>query len=316
MDMSSSINGMAEKFRSFLADKGLIELPGCYDTLSAMILEQAGFKCVFLSGYGVAASVMGNPDIGLTTLSETAMMAKYCASRVNVPVVVDADNGYGNEDNVIRTVEELESAGTAVMVMEDQVLPKRCGHTGGKKVLALPQYMRKLEFALKARRTPMVIVARTDSMDIEDAIMRAKTFHSAGADALLIDGLRGMEQLKRVAGEVPGHKQVNLIWGGVTPSMAAADLHALGFKIIQYSTPALYVVTHTLRKAMAQLREHHRLDAIGDVSDSFKDFQKFIEERYLDMVPKTVYQQEGDVTWADSKSGTHKIPAAMAAKPS
>jgi 2-methylisocitrate lyase-like PEP mutase family enzyme len=263
---------------------------------------------VFLSGYGVAASMMGNPDIGLTTLSETAMMAKYCAARLNVPLVVDADNGYGNEDNVIRTVEELESAGTAVMVMEDQVLPKRCGHTGGKRVLPLEQYMRKLDYALKARRTPMVIVARTDSMDLDDAIHRAKTFHSAGADALLIDGLRGMEQLKRVAGEVPGHKQVNLIWGGVTPSMPAAELHGLGFKIVQYSTPALYVVTNALRKAMGQLRENHKLDAIADQSDGFKDFQKFIEERYLEKMPKAVYPQDREIQWSDSKSGVHKIP--------
>jgi 2,3-dimethylmalate lyase len=298
--MSSSINGMAEKFRSLLEEPGVIELPGCYDVLSAMILEQAGFKCVFLSGYGVAASMMGNPDIGLTTLSETAMMARYTAARVNVPVVVDADNGYGNEDNVIRTVEELESAGAAVIVIEDQVLPKRCGHTGGKKVLPLPFYMRKLEFALKARRTPMVIIARTDSMDIEDAIQRAKTFHAAGADGLLIDGLKGMEQLKRVAGEVPGHKQVNLIWGGVTPSMPAGELHKLGFKIVQYSTPALYVAMHALRDSMTKLREEHKLDAIAGDSVGFKDFQKFIEERYLNRVPASVYPRESDVTWTET----------------
>src|SRR5437763_1025781 len=123
--MTVSINGMAEAFRAQLDAPGPIELPGCHDSLSAMIIEEVGFRSVFLSGYGVAASLMGNPDIGLTTMSETALIARYVASRVKIPVVVDADNGYGNEDNVVRTVRELESAGAAAMVIEDQVLPKR-----------------------------------------------------------------------------------------------------------------------------------------------------------------------------------------------
>jgi 2-methylisocitrate lyase-like PEP mutase family enzyme len=299
--MPRSINGMAETFRAMLDNPGAVELPGCHDSLSAMIIEQVGFKCVFLSGYGVAASLMGNPDIGLTTMTETAQVSRFVASKVKIPVIVDADNGYGNEDNVVRTVRELESTGAAAVVIEDQVLPKRCGHTNQKKILPLELYVKKLEFALRARQTPMCVVARTDSMDINDAIHRAKTFHSVGADVLLIDGLRSLDNMKRVCDEVPGHKQVNLIWGGVTPSLPVSQLHEMGFKIIQYSTPTLYVTSQALRFTLTRLREAHQLDAIGEYSEKFHDFQKFIEDRYIAQArTENVYGDDSSIEWADS----------------
>ncbi|MGK7914168.1 MAG: oxaloacetate decarboxylase, partial [Prochloraceae cyanobacterium] len=214
--MINSFNGMAERFRQDLNAPGFIELAGCYDVLSAMFLAQSGFEAVFLSGYGVAASFLGNPDIGLTSLVETSTIAKNVSSAVKVPVIVDADNGYGNEDNVKRTVLELESAGAAALVLEDQILPKRCGHSGGKQILPLASYMRKLETALKVRQTSLCIVARTDAMEVTEGIERAKAFHAAGADILLIDGLKSLDDMRRVADEVPGHKQVNLIYGGLT----------------------------------------------------------------------------------------------------
>jgi 2-methylisocitrate lyase-like PEP mutase family enzyme len=120
-------------------------LPGCFDALSAMILERAGFPAIFMSGYGVAASLLGSPDIGLTSLVETAHITRNISNAVRVPVIVDADNGYGNEDNVVRTVRELEHSGAAAMILEDQVFPKRCGHAAGKAIIPLDQYMRKLE---------------------------------------------------------------------------------------------------------------------------------------------------------------------------
>lgn len=273
-------NRRADQFRELLAASGPIALPGAHDVMSAMILEDVGFKCVFLSGYGVAASFMGNPDIGLTSLIETSWVAKNVASRVRVPVVVDADNGYGNEDNVIRTVRELEYAGSAAIVIEDQVLPKRCGHTSDKKILPLPLYMKKLECALRNRETSMCIVARTDSMDLDDAILRAKTFHAAGADVLLIDGLRSPEAVRRVAEEVPGHKQINLIYGGVTEMRTVAEYHKMGFKIIQFSTPTLYVAAKALWTSMKQLQETEDLNSIASMSVGFKEFQGFIENWY------------------------------------
>src|SRR5579864_8031643 len=135
-----SINRMAERLRELLDRPHGIELPGCYDALSAMVLERAGFPAIFMSGYGVAASFLGNPDIGLTSLVETALLTKNITHATHVPVVVDADNGYGNEDNVVRTVHELEHAGAAAMILEDQVFPKRCGHAAGKAIIPLDQY--------------------------------------------------------------------------------------------------------------------------------------------------------------------------------
>jgi 2-methylisocitrate lyase-like PEP mutase family enzyme len=276
-----SINGMAERFRELLAGPQGIELPGCYDVLSAMVLERSGFPAVFMSGYGIAASLLGNPDIGLTSLVETALLTKNISRAIHVPLVVDADNGYGNEDNVVRTVHELEHGGAAAMILEDQVFPKRCGHSAGKAVIPLEQYMRKLEYALDARQTPLVIVARTDASTIDEGIRRAKAFHAAGADVTLIDGLPSVEALQRIGSEVPGHKVINLIHGGKTPLLPTDQLHALGFKIVLYSTPALYTAMNAMLSTMKMLKATRRLDSISDRSVSFLEFQQIIEEGYL-----------------------------------
>jgi 2-methylisocitrate lyase-like PEP mutase family enzyme len=272
---------MAERFRQLLASPQSIELPGCHDVLSAMILERVGFPAIFMSGYGIAASLLGNPDIGLTSLVETASVARNITRAIHIPVVVDADNGYGNEDNVVRTVQELEHSGAAAMILEDQVFPKRCGHAASKSVLPIEQYMRKLECALAARQTPMVIVARTDALSIDEGIARAKSFHAAGADVVLIDGLPSVDALKRVGEEVPGHKVINLIHGGKTPLLPSDQLHELGFKIVLYSTPALYAATLTMINSMTLLRETRQLSSISRDSVSFGEFQKFIESWYF-----------------------------------
>jgi 2-methylisocitrate lyase-like PEP mutase family enzyme len=279
--MGHSINGMAERLSDVLATPGVVHLPGCFDVFSAMVLDDVGFPAVFLSGYGFAASFFGNPDIGLTTLTETAMLTKHVTNAINVPLFVDADNGYGNEDNVVRTVHELEAAGAAAMIIEDQVFPKRCGHSEGKKVLPLDEYMRKLECALKGRKTPMTIVARTDSSPIEEAIRRAKAFHAAGADVTLIDGLKSLDDAKRVGQEVPGLKQINLIYGGKTPIMPTEEYGKLGFKVVLYSTPALYLTSQILFEQLKLLREAGDLNSIAERSTKFSDFQHFIESRYL-----------------------------------
>jgi 2,3-dimethylmalate lyase len=276
-----SINSMAERLRALLDEPHGIELPGCYDVLSAMILDRSGFPAVFMSGYGVAASFLGYPDIGLTSLVETSLLTKNITNAVDVPVVVDADNGYGNEDNVVRTVHELEHAGAAAMILEDQVFPKRCGHVASKSVLPLATYMRKLECALKARQTPMCIVARTDAMSLDEGILRARTFHAAGADVTLVDGLPSQDALKRVGDEVPGHKVINLIYGGKTPLLPSRRLHELGFKVVLYSTPALYTAASAMLRAMTTLRETRELDSISSASTSFRDFQSFIVDGYF-----------------------------------
>jgi 2-methylisocitrate lyase-like PEP mutase family enzyme len=272
---------MADKLRHLLASPRGIELPGCYDVLSAMILERAGFPAVFMSGYGAAASFLGNPDIGLTSLVETALITKNVAGAIHVPLVVDADNGYGDEDNVVRTVYELKRAGAAAMILEDQVFPKRCGHAAGKAIIPLDKYMRKLECALEARQTSMVIVARTDATNMDEGIARAKAFAAAGADVTLVDGLPSAEALARVGSEVPGHKVINLIEGGKTPLLPSDELHRLGFKIVLYSTPALYTAARTMLDLMTRLAKTRELRSISEESMAFRDFQALMESHYF-----------------------------------
>ena len=277
----TSNNPMADRLRHLLASPGGVELPGCFDVLSALVLERAGFPAVFMSGYGAAASFLGNPDIGLTSLVETALLTKNITGAIHVPLVVDADNGYGDEDSVVRTVYELERAGAAAMILEDQVSPKRCGHAGGKIVIPLDRYLRKLECALEARQTSMVVVARTDATSMDEGIARAQRFVAAGAEVTLVDGLPSREALARVGAEVPGHKVINLIHGGKTPLLPSDDLHALGFKIVLYSTPALYAATRAMLEAMTRLFVTKNLGSISEASLSLRDFQELMESAYF-----------------------------------
>jgi 2-methylisocitrate lyase-like PEP mutase family enzyme len=270
----------AESFRELLARPGLIPLPGCYDVLSALLLERAGFPAVFVSGYGVAASLLGNPDIGLTSLTETISVARNVAAKVRVPVVLDLDNGYGNEDNVARAIQEAEAAGVAAIQLEDQVLPKRCGHAANKQVCDIDTSLRKLDHALRARRGQLCVIARTDSMDLDDAIQRAQRYHAAGADVTIVDGLASEAAMRRVATEIPGHKQINLIVGGKTPLLSNTELEAMGFKIVLYSTPGLYVTVKALNEAFLALRQHGALAAIAALGVEFGAFQSLMESHY------------------------------------
>jgi 2-methylisocitrate lyase-like PEP mutase family enzyme len=274
------MSGGADDFRKLLQQPGLIALPGCYDVLTAMLAEQAGFPAVFVSGYGVAASLLGCPDIGLTSLTETISVARNVAARVCVPVVLDLDNGYGNEDNVVRSVREAEAAGVAAIQLEDQVLPKRCGHAANKQVCDIDTALRKLEHALNARRGNLCVIARTDALDLDDAIHRAQRFHAAGADVTIVDGLASEVAIRRVADEVPGPKQVNLIVGGKTPLLSNQELEALGYKIVLYSTPALYVSVKAVSEAFNTLRGQGSLAAIAASGVEFPAFQGMMESHH------------------------------------
>jgi 2-methylisocitrate lyase-like PEP mutase family enzyme len=199
---------------------------------------------------------------------------------VRVPVVLVLDNGYGNEDNVARAVREAEAAGVAAVQLEDQVLPKRCGHAANKQVCDLDTSLRKLDHALAARRGGLCVIARTDSLDLDDAIHRAQRYSAAGADVTIVDGLNSEAAMRRVADEVPGPKQVNLIVGGKTPLLSNHELETIGFKIVLYSTPGLYVAVKALTEAFSSLREHGSLAAIAASGVEFAAFQALMETHY------------------------------------
>lgn len=270
----------SEAFRALLDGPGLVPLPGCFDVLSAVVLERAGFPAVFVSGFGVSASLLGSPDIGLTTLAETLDVARRVVDQVQIPVVLDLDNGYGDVDNTVRAVRGAEAAGVAAIQLEDQILPKRCGHAAGKQVCDVDTYLRKLEAALEARRQGLVVIARTDSSDLDDAIHRVQRYRAAGADVTIVDGLQSEAAAQRVVSEVPGPMQLNLILGGKTPPLSADMVERMGFKILLYSTPLLFCATQAMVNAAEVLKASGDLTQLAPMGIGYEEFHRLIDGHY------------------------------------
>src|SRR5712692_6580004 len=224
----------AERIRHLLKEKGVLVMPGVYDALSAKMAARAGFDVIFITGYSLSATLLGEPDFGILTQTEMLAAAQRICSVVSAPVIVDADTGYGNAINVIRTVKELIRAGAAGMFLEDQVWPKRCGHMKGKQVIPLEEYLNKLTAAIDARGDDdLFIVARTDArqaLGLKDAIERGIAFKKLGADAVFIEAPTSKEEMKEIARNVPGPLVANMIERGVTPLMGPEELRDLGFQ--------------------------------------------------------------------------------------
>src|SRR5918994_3558753 len=201
--------------RSSLSEKGQLIMPGVYDALSAKIAARAGFEVMFITGYSLSATLLGEPDFGLLTQSEVVGAAQRICPIVNTPVIVDADTGYGNAINVIRTVEELLRAGAAGLFLEDQVWPKRCGHMKGKQVIPLGEQLKKLRAAVEAKAgQDFFIVARTDSrqaLGLPEAIKRGLAFKEAGADAIFIEAPESTEEMAEISRRVPGPLVANML---------------------------------------------------------------------------------------------------------
>lgn len=242
--------------------RGTVLAPGVYDALSALIAEQAGFEALYLSGASIAYTHLGRSDVGLTTFTEVADTLARITERVTLPVIVDGDTGFGNALNVKRTVRGFERAGAAMIQLEDQGFPKRCGHLDGKSVIPVAEMCGKLRAALDAReRSDTLILARTDSLAVEGldaALDRAERYLEAGVDALFIEALRSAEQMDvvcaRFASRVP--LLANMVEGGKTPVQSAEALAARGFRIVIFPGGAARAVAHTLQGFYGSLREH------------------------------------------------------------
>ncbi len=213
------MNTKAQKLKELLAEETITRAVGCYDGFTALLVEQAGFDVALISGAGVSTSLLGLPDNGLITLPEMALAARTISGSLQIPVIADADNGYGNALNVRRTVLEFESTGCAALQLEDQASPKKCGHMDGKEVIPCIEHCRKIALAAETRKE-MLILARTDAASvngIDDAIWRANEYVKAGADLIIVDAPRTVEELKKIGGEVKAPTMVNLVEGGKTP---------------------------------------------------------------------------------------------------
>ncbi len=248
--------------RQRLAQPGLILAPGVYDALSALLVEQAGFEAAYLSGASIAYTRLGRPDIGLVSASEVANVVENIRERTALPLIVDADTGFGNALNVMRTVKTFERAGASALQLEDQTLPKRCGHLDGKTLVTTDEMTGKIRAALDARaNSDTLIIARTDAVAVEGleaALERAERYLEAGADVLFIEALRDAGQmqqaLKRFAGRAP--LLANMVEGGKTPILAASELERLGYRIAIFPGGTVRALASALKDYFSSLKTH------------------------------------------------------------
>ncbi len=269
----------ASQLRALLAQDGLIVAPGVYDGVSAALVGKLGFEAAYMSGAGVCASAYGLPDIGLATLTEMAERARVLAGLLEVPLIADADTGYGSPINVVRTVHEYERAGVAAIQLEDQTFPKRCGHLAGKDVIDADQFARSLQAAVEARKDPdTVIVARTDArapLGLEEALARANRYASVGADVIFVEAPRTVEELERIAAEVSAPLLLNIVPGGLTPDLDHARLRELGYRIVIYPVTVVTAIVPAAIQALSGLRAQPPSLAEAGVPDPEAFFELF-----------------------------------------
>lgn len=284
----------AQLIRQSLAQHGQLIMPGVYDALSAKIAARAGFEVIFITGYSLSATILGEPDFGLLTQTEVVSAAQRICSVVDTPVIVDADTGYGNAINVMRTVQDLIRAGAGGMFLEDQVWPKRCGHMQGKQVIPLDEQLKKLNAAIEARgKDDFFIVARTDSrqaLGLEEAIRRGIAFKQAGADAVFIEAPESKEEMKEISRNVTGPLVANMLERGVTPLMGPKELKELGFQLVVWPLAPLYSAAKSLTDVYTTLRRDGSTIGILDRLMHFDDFNSIVglNEKYdLDAKYKT-----------------------------
>lgn len=266
--------------RRRLEEKGILLAPGVYDALTALIAEQAGFEALYLTGAGIAYTRLGRSDIGLVTASEVADTLANICDRVRIPVIVDADTGFGNALNAARTVRAFERAGAAAIQLEDQVTPKRCGHLDGKALVSPAEMAGKLRAALDARSRAL-IVARTDAVAVEGleaALERAERYLEAGADVLFIEALRSVEEMKLVTTRFVARAPLlaNMVEGGKTPVLTADELQALGFSIAIFPGAIARALGFAAQEFYASLRRHGGTDAMRGRMLDFNGLNRLI----------------------------------------
>lgn len=246
------------RFRELVAAPEILMLPVAHDGLSALAIAEAGFSALAVAGYGSSGSALGLPDIGLMTATEMLAHYSHIIERVDVPVLVDIDTGFGDVNNVIRAVRQVESMGAAALFIEDQTFPKRCGHMAGKSVVPVEEYLPKLRAALWAREDPdFVIMARTDAAAVHglgEAIRRACLYAEAGADMVFVEAVTSVEDMRRVNAAVPVPSMANMIEGGRTPFLSTAELEELGYALVAYPCASVFTAVKALRAWAGHLK--------------------------------------------------------------
>lgn len=261
-------------------------LPGAANALTARLLEDSGFEAIYISGAGIANSYLGVPDIGVLTLTELAGHVAMIREAVSVPLVVDADTGFGSPIGVQRTVRLLERVGADAIQLEDQLEPKRCGHFAGKAVIPTHAMVHKIHAALDARTDPnLLVIARTDAREVtsfDDACERACRYLDAGADVAFVESPRTRRELAEIPGRVPGRHVANMVEGGLTPILSLRELGDFGFSIVLYANSALRAAITGMREVMHHLREHGDTTAVSDRLAGWEERQTLVRKDIFD----------------------------------
>jgi 2-methylisocitrate lyase-like PEP mutase family enzyme len=270
---------MQKHLKKMLEEKQLVYAPGVFDALTAKIAEANGFPAIYITGYGTAAAQFGYPDIGLLTMTEMVENAKRIADAVSLPIICDADTGYGNPINVYRTVREFEKAGVSAIHIEDQEWPKRCGHMSGKKLIKTEDMTAKIKSALDARlKSDFLIIARTDAIGVlgfEQAVERANLYAETGADLIFMDAPTSREQVEKIPALVAAKPNV-LNLGPLTPNIPAVELEKMGYAVVIYSGICLAAVITALMKELESLKRKGAQPDFSEWAQSFSGLNEFL----------------------------------------
>jgi 2,3-dimethylmalate lyase len=288
----------APRLAELLRAQETILAPGAYDALTARLIEQAGFPAVYMTGFGTSASLLGRPDVGLLTMSQMVDNARRIAQAVDVPVIADADTGYGNPLNVIRTVQEYELAGVSAIHIEDQVMPKKCGHMENKQVIAAAEMTEKIRAAVEARSSSdFLIIARTDARAVEgldNALRRARAYREAGADILFVEAPQFEDEVAQVARAFPNVPLLfNWAEGGKTPPMPLERLKELGYRLIIFPISALLTAAKAVRGVLAEIKAEGTPRRIFSDGSSFREFNELIGLGEIQRLEKRFATQSG-----------------------
>ena len=280
----------ADKLKNLLDQKDIIVMPGCYDALSAKLIEREELNAGFMSGFAVSSTRLGMPDTGLISFSEMAEQVRNICNVTSIPIIFDGDTGYGNAVNVYRTVRGFADAGAAAIMIEDQKWPKKCGHTKGKDVVELDEANSRIKAAVDASKMnnkDILVMARTDAIatrGLDDAIKRMQKFSELGADILFVEAIKSKEDMKRVIKEVPGHHMINLIEDGETPLLEMNELEDIGFKIAVFPLTLMSASVKTMQESLKNMKNktyNTNVSKFSDLRDivGFNEYYE-IEDKY------------------------------------
>jgi 2-methylisocitrate lyase-like PEP mutase family enzyme len=274
-----------ERLRQMLADEKGVLLPGAPNALAARIIADLGFKAVYLTGAGLTNMFLGIPDLGFMDLSQVTEHTMAMRNVVDLPIIVDADTGFGNAVNVAHTVRMLESAGASAIQLEDQKTPKRCGHFSGKEIVSTEEMVNKIKSAVDARRQNMLVIARTDARAVEgleQALERAHRYVEAGADVMFVEAPETIDEVREIGRRVNVPQLLNIVVGGRTPAVTPAQASEMGFNLLLYANTALQGAIHGMQTALRTLIETGSMDEQSGLVATFAERQRLVQKPFYD----------------------------------